>query len=548
MGHRAAGCARAREMACGWQKNRMEMAKKMNFNNLKIGRRLALSFGAILALLLILAGVAYSRVSALGDEIRLMNEDSYPKTVLLHAIKDEVNETMMDMRNIFVTVEADLIKQAFANIDASGRRSAALIAKLERMPASAAGRERIGQLKTARAQFDGAKQGVIALVGGERKYEAKVMLFKELLPRQRAYFAALEQLISYQTGLMESSGKASAAQADQTRRIVLLLSAAAALGGAALALHASGSITRPLRQALGVARQVAGGDLRCAAASGSRDETGQLLQALNTMSGSLQEIVGQVRGGTDTIAEATRRIASGNADLSARTERQAGALRDTVRSMAQLTGTVKQNADHARQANQMAASASAVAVQGGAVVAQVVGTMGAINASSRKIVDIIGVIDGIAFQTNILALNAAVEAARAGEQGRGFAVVASEVRNLAQRSAGAAREVKALIDDSVAQVDAGSKLVGQAGATMDQIVASVQRVTGIMGEISSASRAQESGIEEINAALAEMDKVTRQNAALVEQAAVGAESLQEQAAGLAQVVSRFKLEGAVALS
>ncbi len=515
----------------------------MNFNNLKIGRRLSLSFGAILALLLVLAAVAYSRVSALGDEIRLMNEENYPKTVLVHALKDEVNDTMIALRNIFLSVEADLIKKEFANIDASAARSAGLIAALEKMPASAAGRERIGQLKGAREHFEAGRKAVIALVVAERKFEGKVMMFKELLVRQRAYFAALDQLIKFQTSLMESSGQASAAQADQTRRIVLILTAAAALAGAVLAVSASRSITRPLRQALGVARQVAGGDLRRAVVSSRRDETGQLLQALNSMSGSLQEIVGQVRGGTDTIAEASRRIASGNADLSARTEQQAGSLRDTARSMAQLTTTVKQNADHARQANQMAASASAVALQGGAMVAQVVGTMGAIDASSRKIVDIIGVIDGIAFQTNILALNAAVEAARAGEQGRGFAVVASEVRNLAQRSAGAAREVKALINDSVGQVEAGSKLVGQAGATMDQIVASVQRVSGIIGDISSASQAQESGIEEINAAIAEMDKVTRQNAALVEQAAVGAESLQDQAAGLAQLVSRFKLEG-----
>src|SRR5471032_2313684 len=273
----------------------------------------------------------------------------------------------------------------------------------------------------------------------------------------------------------------------------------------------------------------------------SSDETGQLLQALKDMNDSLAGVVGRVRSGTDLIATASNEIASGNMDLSSRTEQQASSLEETASSMEELTATVRQNADNARQANQLAGAASSVAQRGGAVVAQVVDTMDAINASARKIVDIIAVIDGIAFQTNILALNAAVEAARAGEQGRGFAVVASEVRNLAQRSAAAAKEIKVLIGDSVDQVDAGSKLVAQAGSTMTEVVASVQRVTDIMGDISSASAEQSDGIEQVNHAVAEMDQVTQQNAALVEEAAAAAASLQDQAAALADVVRIFKL-------
>ena len=301
------------------------------------------------------------------------------------------------------------------------------------------------------------------------------------------------------------------------------------------------SITTSLHEAVTMARQVADGDLSTTIIVDRHDEMGRLLQALAEMQGSLRKVVGEVRSSVKGIATASSEIAAGNADLSSRTEEQASSLEETASSMEELTTTVKQNAENARQANQLAAGASKVALRGGQVVSEVVETMGAITASSKKIADINGVIDGIAFQTNILALNAAVEAARAGEQGRGFAVVASEVRSLAQRSAAAAKEIKALIEDSVGKVESGGRLVDEAGKTMSEIVASVQRVTDIMADIAAASQEQGSGIEQVNRAITQMDQVTQQNAALVGEASAAAESLKEQSGRLAQAVAVFRV-------
>jgi methyl-accepting chemotaxis protein len=328
--------------------------------------------------------------------------------------------------------------------------------------------------------------------------------------------------------------------------VLLGLGAAALILGAGLAVALTRSITQPLARALSLAETVAAGDLTSTIDSTARDEIGQLLRALASMNASLLATVSEVRVGTDTISTAAREIAAGNLDLSVRTEQQASSLEETAASLEELTSTVKQNADNAREANMLAVSASSVAVRGGAVVADVVATMASINTSSRAIADIIGVIDSIAFQTNILALNAAVEAARAGEQGRGFAVVASEVRTLAQRAAGAAKEIKALIDHSVREVETGGRLVGQAGQTMDDVVASITRVTGIMGEIAHASAEQTLGIEQINAAITQMDEVTQQNAALVEEAAGAAAALEAQAATLARVAGVFTISPSAA--
>jgi len=319
---------------------------------------------------------------------------------------------------------------------------------------------------------------------------------------------------------------------------IILLSVFMAIG---VSFVVTRSITMPLADAVALARKVANGDLTSRIEVTSKNETGQLLAALRSMNEGLVKIVSEVRDGTELISTASQQIASGNADLSQRTEEQASSLEETASSMEELTSTVRLNAENARQANQLATGASEVAVQGGEMVGQVVKTMASINESSRKIADIIGVIDGIAFQTNILALNAAVEAARAGEQGRGFAVVATEVRNLAQRSAAAAKDIKTLIGDSVEKVDAGAKLVDQTGETMSKIVITVKRMTDLMAEIAAASHEQSAGIEQVNQAITQMDQVTQQNAALVEEAAAAAESMEDQAHSLAQTVSVFKL-------
>jgi methyl-accepting chemotaxis protein-1 (serine sensor receptor) len=356
------------------------------------------------------------------------------------------------------------------------------------------------------------------------------------LPAQQG----MQALIKLQMDIARQQYDAALARYENARNLSIALLLIGTLSGIVVAALLIRGIGAALAQALHLARSVAAGDLTQHVRIERRDEIGQLLEALQAMNASLTNIVTQVRTGTDTIGTASHEIAAGNQDLSARTEQQASSLEETAASMEELTSAVKQNADNARQANALAQAASGVAGRGGEVIRQVVGTMGEINAASRQIADIIGVIDGIAFQTNILALNAAVEAARAGEQGRGFAVVATEVRNLAQRSAAAAKEIKALIENSVQRVDAGGRLVEQAGATMQEIVTSVQRVTDIMGEISSASVEQTSGIEQVNVAVTQMDQVTQQNAALVEEAAAAAEAMREQAQNLADAVAVFR--------
>jgi len=514
----------------------------MNLHHLKIGQKLILSFAVVITLMLVLSTIAYTRIGALADDIMLTNSDRYPKTVLAHTIKDELNEIARNMRNVMLMTDAEAIKKEFVNIDESSRIISESLAKLDKSVTSVKGRERLKNLMEARDRYMPFRLAFLPLARDGKKEEATNLLMGELRTKQLAYFEALDKVIELQNELMEASGKVSTTEANQAEKLLLLLAALAVVVSIALGVFTSRSITRPLGDAAAIARRVADGDLTSVIVVNSKDETGQMLQALKDMNDSLIGIVGNVRQGTDTIATASGQIAAGNQDLSSRTEEQASSLEETAASMEQLTSTVKQNADNARQANQLAVSASGVALKGGSVVAQVVATMGAINASSRKIVDIIGVIDGIAFQTNILALNAAVEAARAGEQGRGFAVVAAEVRNLAQRSAAAAKEIKTLIGDSVDKVEEGSKQVAEAGRTMDEIVDSVKRVTDIMAEITAASQEQTAGIEQINQAITQMDQVTQQNAALVEQAAAAAASLREQADNLSQVVSVFKLD------
>ncbi len=397
--------------------------------------------------------------------------------------------------------------------------------------------------------LDGKLGATIAALAANRDEQKQKDFFTEfyqyynqsrpLFQKAEATLLKIEKLNEQISDASVRDGQDAVSSAEWAMVTAALIAALVAIGCAA---YITAAITHPINKAVSVAQTVASGDLTSHIEVQTREETGQLLGALKDMNDSLIRIVGQVRSGTETIATASQQIASGNLDLSQRTEEQASSLEETASSMEQLTSTVRQNADNARQANTLAASASSVAQRGGDVVARVVQTMDSINASSAKIVDIISVIDGIAFQTNILALNAAVEAARAGEQGRGFAVVAGEVRTLAQRSAAAAKEIKHLIGDSVEKVGAGSKLVEEAGSTMGEIVSSVARVTDIMGEISMATQEQSTGIDQVNMAVGQMDTVTQQNAALVEEAAAAAASLQEQAAGLAEVVSVFRME------
>jgi len=352
---------------------------------------------------------------------------------------------------------------------------------------------------------------------------------------------AFDEHIRYNAGLGKKSAEEAAATLKRSDLWTGGIALLAIVGVTGMGLLLVRRILSALSEAVKIAQIIAAGDLTERIESKSKDETGLLMEALRGMNDNLANIVARVRIGTVSIATGTSQIASGNLDLSSRTEQQASALEETASSMEEMTSTVRQNAENARQANRLALSASEAAVKGGAVVSQVVNTMESISASSKKIVDIIGVIDGIAFQTNILALNAAVEAARAGEQGRGFAVVASEVRNLAHRSAAAAKEIKTLIGDSVEKVDLGTKLVDQAGSSMQAIVESIKSVTDIVGEITAASLEQSSGIDQINQAIAQMDQVTQQNAALVEESAAAAASLQVQARDLAQVAIVFKI-------
>ncbi|MGK5023701.1 methyl-accepting chemotaxis protein [Janthinobacterium sp. RB2R34] len=377
-------------------------------------------------------------------------------------------------------------------------------------------------------------------MAGQRKAAAEHVR-KDTLPALANLQATVNTLNDLQCSLVLQRGEQIQQNISLANIMMSCLGAAAVLLGVVFAWYVTRSITTPLAYALKVARAVAAGDLSSKIVADGKDETGQLLQALREMNNNLAGLVAQVRGGTGAIAVASSEIASGNADLSARTEAQASALEQTASSMIEMTGTVRSNSDNTREADQLARSTAEVAQRGGTAMAQVIGTMDAINSSSKKIVDIIGVIDGIAFQTNILALNAAVEAARAGEQGRGFAVVATEVRNLAQRSSAAAKEIKDLIADSVSHVDQGAQLVSQAGSTMDEVVASVGRVSAIVGEISVANHEQSEGIKQINAAIMQMDQTTQQNAALVEQAAAAA-AMHDQAGELETLVSQFKLD------
>ncbi|MBA5637767.1 HAMP domain-containing protein [Duganella sp. LX20W] len=513
----------------------------MKLNDIKIGYRLMLGFGLMLVLMAGMTTIAALASRQAGASLTRSVDQSNAKSALVAAMRQNLFHQGLAARNIGATADLNQMQKEMANIGIEQQRYRDNEAKLAALGLNPAERaivdEMHGYEQTSLPYFKEAQEYVAGFNAGQ----ALKVLTTQVAPLQDKWLAGLDRMAALQNqeiGTGISRFKDDSAHATV---IMTLICAVAMTLAVVVALRLSRSITRPLQQALELATRVAGGDLTQRVAVGAQDETGQLLRALASMNDSLAATVGAVRTSTESITVASREIASGNADLSSRTEAQASALEQTASSMEELTGTVRQNAQHAQQANQLAVSASAVAAQGGQIVADVVQTMATIKASSYQIVDIIGVIDSIAFQTNILSLNAAVEAARAGEQGRGFAVVASEVRNLAQRSAGAAKEIKTLIGNSVEQVDAGGKLVDSAGETMERIVSAVRQVADFMHDITAASQEQSVGIEEVNRAVGQMDAMTQQNAALVEQAAAAAESMQEQATNLARAVGIFKL-------
>ena len=515
----------------------------MNWYHTSIRSKLLLTIGSLLLILTAVALLGFRSYWNAADSFENLygTSISQERTVLFLTV--EFKEQVQEWKNVLLRGKdpAALEKywNAFAKKEVSIQKTGAeLLRKIE-----------VEESRKLLQNFLSAHQKM-----GE-DYRKGFEAFKDAGMDSKAGDAAVKGMDRAPTELLERTARTIGADSDKNlvsivdhSRSLIANSVAGFVVLLALMLFAfvaliTRLVVQPARNALHLAERLAAGDLGQKLEVRSRDEMGQLLVALNGTTAQLSQIVGGIRSSTDRINHASREIATGNADLSQRTEEQASSLEETASSMEELTSTVKQNAENARQSNQLAAGAAEVAVRGGEVVREVVNTMGGISESSKKIADIIGVIDGIAFQTNILALNAAVEAARAGEQGRGFAVVASEVRSLAQRSANAAKEIKALIDDSVGKVDAGSKLVDAAGQTMEEVVTSIKRVTDIMAEITAASQEQSSGIEQVNQAVTQMDEVTQQNAALVEEAAAAAESMQEQAHALATAVSVFKLSG-----
>lgn len=510
------------------------------FNNLTIKSRLVFVISLLSILLAGIGGLGIYGLNQTNDAFRGVYEDRAVPLGHLGLIIDRMQRTRLNAVLSAYSRKPEVVKERQAMTDQRDAEIATAWQKYIATNLTPAEKTLIENFNHEWKAYTEARNHTMTLAAAG-DYDAAIVNATNATPKFDGAHATMFKLID----LQRDEGAKEYAASQKNYENIFITSVVVITLGILLAVIIGFLLIRaiigPLNEAVAVANAVASGDLTSRIEVNSNNETGRLLQALKTMNDNLADLVSKVRVGTDQISTASGEIASGNSDLSQRTEEQASSLEETASSMEELTSTVRQNADNARQANQLAAGASEVAVKGGAVVGQVVQTMSSINESSKKIVDIISVIDGIAFQTNILALNAAVEAARAGEQGRGFAVVATEVRTLAQRSAAAAKEIKELISDSVAKVEDGSRLVDEAGSTMDEIVNAVKRVTDIMAEISAASQEQSSGIEQVNQAITQMDEVTQQNAALVEEAAAAAESMQDQAHALTQAVSTFKL-------
>jgi methyl-accepting chemotaxis protein len=511
------------------------------FQHMRIGARLALAFALIIVLAIIATSTAIVTAGASADATDQMMAIPITKERLASDWSAQTRSAIVRTKMIARTSD-DNLGRTFAKETAdSVIASDALIKKIEALLTSPEEKAQLEAVMKIRAKYQSARTAVTNAKEAGDNAAALHIYDSDFLPASDAFRNAQIDFLDVQRHTIDKMTHSIRATYNERRRTVVLLTVFMVVLGASGAVAITRSITRPLAGAVEVAEIVADGDLSGSFEIARRDEVGDLMRAMKGMNDGLAQVVTEVQRGAQTIAGASAEVATGNLDLSGRTEQQASALEETASSMEELTSTVRQNAENALQANRMAKSASEVAVRGGEIVGQVVDTMSAIDTASRRIVDIIGVIDGIAFQTNILALNAAVEAARAGEQGRGFAVVASEVRNLAQRSANAAKEIKSLIGDSVAQVNTGTTLVQLAGETIGEIVTSVARVTDIMSEIATASREQSVGIDQVNAAITQMDQTTQQNAALVEEAAAATSSMQEQAQQLADAVSVFRI-------
>ncbi|WP_304505134.1 methyl-accepting chemotaxis protein [Achromobacter sp. ACM05] len=510
---------------------------------MKLGTRLAGGFAILLAMIMVMCIVGLVSLANINESVETLTQRSLTKERLINDWARNIQSGVTRTTAIAKSADASLAGFFAEEAAASTRNSSALQQKIEPLIESDEEKVLWQGIGKARSEYLRTRDGIFKAKQEGNVDAANKIFTQEFLPATRQFIDNINRLSELQRADIDARAAEIEASYGNANLWIIVIGSIAVVCGLLMSVLLTRSITRPLSDAVRVARTVAANDLTSTIVVRSRDEIGQLMAALESMNANLASTVARIRTGVDSIASASGEIAAGNTDLSSRTEQQAASLEETAASMEQLSSTVKQNADSAKQANQLAAAASETASRGGATVSEVVSTMNAISASSVKISDIVSVIDGIAFQTNILALNAAVEAARAGEQGKGFAVVAAEVRTLAQRSAQAAKEIKVLIEDTVQKIGQGSGSAERAGATMQEIVSSVQRVTDIMGEIAAASAEQADGIEQVNRAVSQMDEVTQQNAALVEEAAAAAGSMQDQSADLTRAVSAFRLPG-----